>query len=82
MTSDPEKIKPAFSDIFPPKKWKKPQKIDFFKKGFKSSETLYREEINKKTEVTDKPDIVVKQLPKRPPKKLLTPTIKVFWDSM
>ena len=33
LSNHPEIIGPSFSDLFPPKKWKRPQKIDFFKKG-------------------------------------------------
>ena len=33
LSNHPEIVGPSFSDLFPPKKWKRPQKIDFFKKG-------------------------------------------------
>ena len=47
-------------------------------KGFKSTNTLFREELNTKKSKTSKPDTIVKQLPKRPPKNFVALSTKVF----
>ena len=47
-------------------------------KGFKSTNTLFREELNTKKSKTSKPDTIVKQLPKRPLKNFVTLSTKVF----
>ena len=47
-------------------------------KGFKSTHTLFREELNTKNSITAKPDTIVKQLPKRPPKNFVVLSTKLF----
>ena len=46
-------------------------------KGFKSTNTLFREELNTEKSKTSKPDTIVKQLPKRPLKNFVALSTKV-----
>ena len=47
-------------------------------KDIKSTNTLFREELNTEKSKTSKPDTIVKQLPKRPPKNFVALSTKVF----